>query len=72
MINYALNILLSKLRELQVEKQMWIDLQYRQYIDNGIFERIDYEIASLKDAIFILKNCESATNIIIASKINSD
>lgn len=72
MIDFALNVLISKLRELKIEKRMWNNQQKNQRIDNGIFERIDYEIASLKEAIIILKACTKASNLIIESKINFD
>jgi hypothetical protein len=72
MLDFALHILTSKLHELKIEKRMWINQQKNQYIDSGIFERIDYEIASLKEAIIILKACTKASNIIIESKINYD
>jgi hypothetical protein len=72
MTDFALNVLMSKLRELKIEKRMWINQQKKQDVDDAIFERIDYEIASLKEAIIILKACAKASNIIIDSKINFD
>jgi hypothetical protein len=73
MTEYALNFLCSRLRDLETEKQIWKNQSEVNPVNEGVFELIDYEIASIREAIIIIAgNCDMNIILIFESKMNND